>query len=193
MPNTSATGGPLSPAVSPTPLEGQALNRFLQQVVVGITALDGQWVRPRWQAESPNIPDAGEVWAAIGVVDRDSDTFPAITAFDTTLQKHEVLNILVSFYDLGTNGLADYYAALLRDGLMIPQNREVLTVADMGLVEVGRPVAVPSLLKQRWLYRVDMPMTIRREIQRVYPILPLVSAQITTKTDDGVTVVVTPH
>lgn len=174
-PNTSATGGPLQPA-PPGPLEGQDLLRFVQQWIVGITGMDGKLVRPRWQPQPPNIPQAGEAWAAIGITSRPSDTYPYVNG--DYLQRHEVLNLLSSFYDLGYSGQADDLAARLRDGTAVPQNREVLTNAGFALISVGELVAVPSLLKQRWLYRVDLPIVLRREIERIYPVLTLESGDV---------------
>lgn len=174
-PNTSATGGPLQPA-PPGPLEGQDLLRFIQQWVVGITALPGDMVRPRWQPQPPNIPAAGQAWAAIGVTSRPSDTFPYVEG--DYLQRHEILNVLSSFYDLGSNGQANDLAARLRDGTSVPQNREMLTNSGFALISVGEVVAVPSLLKQRWLYRVDLPIVLRREIERTYPVLTLESGDV---------------
>lgn len=196
MPNTSATGGYLTPSAAPAPLEGQALNDFIQQWVVGITGLDGTMVRPRWQAEPPNIPTAGVAWAAIGITSRPSDTYPYVKHDPTglgsdELQRHETLNVLVSFYDLGTNGLADQYAALLHDGTAIPQNSEALGAADMKFIACGEPVTVPSLLKQRWLYRVDLPVELRRQITRIYAVENLLSAQGTLTANDAGNGVVT--
>lgn len=192
MPNTSATGGPLTPAAVPAPLEGEALNDFLQEWIVGIVGLAGAMVRPRYQAEPPNIPAAGAAWMAFGTTTRPNDTFPAVWHDSEgdgadTLQRHETINILCSFYDLGTNGLADKYAALLRDGLAIAQNLAPLAAAGMGLVECGETVAVPSLLKIRWLYRVDLPVVLTRQIDRIYPVENIESFQGTLVTDVGVT------
>src|SRR5258708_4203476 len=119
----STTGGYLLPVGAP-PLEGEALNNFLQGWIVGITGLDGTMVRPRWQAEPPNIPTAGTAWAAIGTQVRPADEFPYVRhngaanggAGQDELHQHEDIEILVSFYDLGTNGQADAFAALLRQG-----------------------------------------------------------------------------
>lgn len=190
MPNTSATGGYLDPAVSPAPLEGQDLNRFLQQVVVGVTGLDGTLVRPRWQTVPSNIPQEATAWAAVGVLDRPSDTFPFV-GHDVDgegtdlLIRNETLSVQVSFYDTGTNGQADKFCALFRDGLSIAQNREVLLLGGMVLNSVGTPQPVPSLMKQRWLYRVDLPIIIIREIRRVYPVLNLLSMTGTLYVDNG--------
>jgi hypothetical protein len=174
MTNTSATGGYLAP-LSPFPLEGKELLRFIQGWVVGITGLPGKMVRPRWQAEPPNIPQAGTAWAAIGITTRPSDTFPYVDG--PRLQRHELLNILSSFYDLGSGGEADDLVARLRDGAMVPQNREELTRNGFALIETGEIVALPSLLKQRWLYRVDLNVVLRRQIDRNYDVLTLLSSE----------------
>ena len=187
--NTSASGGYLLPAASPAPLEGDALLAFLQGWMVGITGLPGQMVRPRWQTEPPDIPRAGTCWAALGVQQRPSDEYPynawnsQASAF--VLWRQETLVVLTSFYDTGVGGQADYYAALFRDGTAIAQNREALTLAGFGLVLATTPVTVPSLLKLRWLYRVDLEVTLRRQITRSYPVDTFVAAEGDVYTDGG--------
>lgn len=189
---TSAMAGALLPATSPAPLQGAGLNTFLQQLIVGITGLPGMMVRPAFQAEPPDAPDAGDAWAAFRTTSRPADAFPHIAHEDTpsggqdVMRRHEVINVLVSFYDLGTNGLADFYAELLASGLRLPQNCETLGGGGMGLISVGEPTAVPLLLKMRWLYRVDLPFAVKREIVRVYPILNVLSATGSLITDTGV-------
>lgn len=193
MPNNSSTGGPLAPAVAPAPLEGLALLQFLQGWVVGITGLDPTLVRPRWQPEPPNIPDASEAWLALGIGTREADTFPFVGIVDNALpnptyqlQRHEELNLLGSFYDIGSTGQADMYAALLRDGTAIPQNLELLRANGFAFVSCGGLVPVPSLLKSRWLYRVDLPFVLRRQIDRDYPVLTVVEGDGTLYGSDGV-------
>ena len=186
--NDSSTGGPLLPiAGGPAPLEGRALNDFIQGWIAGITGLPGSLVRPRWQAEPPNIPNQGTTWAAVGVTVRPADSFAAVyhngagnagNGQDEEHQ-HEQLDILASFYGLSSNSDADKYAALLRQGLQISQNLELLTLNGMGLSACGDPTAVPSLFKTRWLYRVDLPVQVNREIVRYYPVLNLLKAQVT--------------
>lgn len=188
MSNTSATGGPLVPASSPAPLLGQALNRFLSAWLVGICGLPGTAVLPRWQPEPANLPTGP--WMAFGITKRRADTFayvgrgiPDIDDSYDELQRHEELTILCSFYDLGVNGQADAFAEMLREGLQVPQNLEPLQLAGMGLVETGELIAVPSLVKERWLYRVDLPLVIRRQIVLRYPVLTLLSADITLEAE----------
>ena len=70
-------------------------------------------------------------------------------------------------------------------GAAIAQNRETLVTAGMNLAKIGELVVVPSLLKLRWLYRVDLELTIRRQIDRAYPVLTLESASGVIHTDVG--------
>jgi hypothetical protein len=188
MSNTSATGGYLSPGATPAPKEGQELDRFLQQVVVGITGMPGDMVRQRWQAEPPNHPKAEDTWAAVGIMRQVPDTYgvvehdPAGQGGDT-LTRHETLELLCSFY--GPDCQAK--AARLADGLLIAQNREVLFRAGMGLVGVSPILTVPSLVNERWIKRLDVTVTIRREVRRSYPVLNIVSAGGTILTDTGLT------
>jgi hypothetical protein len=189
----SSTGGFLTPASSPAPLEGDGLNTFVQPIIVGLTGLPGPMVRPAFQSEPPDAPDGGQAWAAFRYTSRRADTFPyvqhnAAGNGSDTLRRHEEIDILVSFYDLGTSGLADYYAALLRDGFAISQNLEVLRAAGMGFISCGDMTTVPMIVKQRWLYRVDLPFSIRREIVRTYSVLNILSATATLKTNSGVSV-----
>jgi hypothetical protein len=156
-------------------------------------------VRPYWQTESPDVPDEGVAWAAFKITRRPSDQYPFVgrlpnapEAGGDTLQRHEQLDILTSFYDTGSVGLdqnqdqlADYYSALLRDGLLVPQNREPLFVLGMGLVKTGDVVTVPVIFKKRWQYRVDFDWTIARQIDRFYPVQTITSVTGDIYTDGG--------
>lgn len=190
--NTSATGGYLGPAVAPAPLEGLALLNFFQAWLVGLSGIVGTLVRPALVPEPANIPPAATAWAAFRFRARSSDAFPYVEHVHTVdggedrLQRHEELDLLVSFYDTGVTGQADALASRTRDGTAIPQNLEPLTTAGMGLISVGSLQPVPSLLKERWLYRVDLPIGVRREVRRSYPVLNLLSAEGNIYTDTGI-------
>lgn len=194
MANDSATGGPLAPIPGgPAPLEGGALNDFLQQWVVGVCGLPGMLVRPSWQTEPPDLPDAATAWMAFGVTQRPSDTYPAVVhdgagnngQGQDVLHRHEDIDLLCSFYDTGEAGKATFYAAMLRDGCSIAQNIEVLQLAGFEFVSCGRLITVPTLVKTKWLYRVDLALAVRREVIRYYPVLNLLGVQGTLKTDQG--------
>lgn len=194
MTNTSATGGYLLPAAAPAPLEGQALAAFLQGWVAGVSGITPtSLVRPRWQPEPPNIPQAHTCWAAVGVTRRAADEYPFVGHNGAAagglgadcMQRHETMDVLCSFYDTGVTGQADFYSAQFRDGAVISQNLATLREAGMALVRATTPVTVPSLFKQRWLYRVDLEVVIRRQIDRQYPVENLVAASGDVYTDGG--------
>jgi hypothetical protein len=160
----------------------------VQQLVAAVTGLPGNLVRPAFQSEPPGIVDNATAWAAVQCMTRPGDTFPQITydGANSVLHRHEQIDVLASFYDLGTNGQADYYAALLRDGLAIPVNTEILTLNGMGLISCGDLTAVPTLLKQLWNYRVDCPFSLRREAIRSYA-TPSIQKIIFNINGDGLT------
>lgn len=182
----------LQPAVDPAPLQGQALNRFLQDWMANVLSaavLDPKYIRPYDQAEPPVIPQDGTAWMAFRQSTESSDTFAyVLTKPDgtgSTMIRQEELAVLCSFYDLGTNGQAALLASLLRDGMSIPDNLEPLTLAGFAMVGCEPEVVIPSLLKERWLYRVDLPFRVRRQVTRDYGVPNIASANGTLNTDTG--------
>jgi hypothetical protein len=189
MPNTSATGGYLTPTAT-NATEDQALRVFFQQLVSGITGIDGTLVRPRWQPEPPNIPPFGTDWAGIGVMNRKRDTNAYVThrsVFDNDgnnigtdfVHRTEVLDVLCSFY--GPN--CEAKAELLAMGLEVAQNREVMQLAGYGLVAVEDAIMMSDLVHERWLTRIDLQFQIRRAQLYQYPVLDLIGADATIDED----------
>lgn len=182
MTNTSATGGYLVPSNS-EPLEDDALTDFLQALVVGVTGMAGSLMRPRWQAEPPNLPSFGTTWGAVGVVATRPDVNgvelhdPNGDGSDVVIF-HEEIDFMVSLY----GPLNETMANRIRSGLQTAQNREPLTLAAMGLVRISGNTKTSELIKERWLPRTDLTVTLRREIRRVYPVLNLESASGTLVT-----------
>jgi hypothetical protein len=184
MPNDSSSGGYLTPSSVNGDLNDTALIVFLQQVVVGITGLPGNMVRPRWQPEPPNIPDFGTNWAAIGpgAEEPDSFAFTKTNGTNTTVISNRVVDILCSFY----GPLAQTNSGVLRLGLQVAQNREVMQLAGFNLVGgVGKGLPLPVLIKQRWQYRYDVPFRIRQQQQYTYSVLSLLSAEGTVSLQSG--------
>lgn len=163
---------------------------FLQNWLAPLSGLPGDLVRPRWQPEPANIPTAGTAWMAMGITpERTADTFPFVEesndGLSSRLQRHEDLPILCSFYDLGSTGEADGLASLLRDNLAIRQNLEPLLAGNFVLAYVGSLTPAPSLLSTRWLYRIDLSMMVRRQIDRNYSVLSVTSLVGEVDTSDG--------
>lgn len=172
--NTSATGGPLTPTTTAPP-SGPALADVLQALVAGACGLPGPMVRPRWQAIPPPQPDAADDWCAVGVT-RISTMDHVFLAHDgtglgsSTLQRHEQVEALASFYGPDCQG----FATVCRDGLTIAQNFE--GTGGLVFVEAGELVAVPDLVNLQWVNRCDLPMTFRRSVARTYPIRNVLTA-----------------
>lgn len=181
----------LQPSANSPPLQGQALNQFIQQWmagVIGAANLNQTMIRPYTQSEPPVVPPSGAAWMAFTQHVEESDTYPVVQTnpdgSGSTLQRHETIAVLCSFYDTGVNGQAAFLASLLRDGIAIPDNLEPL-LPDFGMIGCEPEVAVPSLLNALWLYRVDLPFKLRRQVTRVYGVPNITSAVGTVYTDTG--------
>ena len=186
MANTSATGGFLSPDQSRLPLEGDALDDFFQEIAAGVCGLHINLVRPRWQETPPPSPPRSTNWAAIGVMKTEGE-FDGYLGHDPTgdgednVRRFETIEVLASFYGPECHK----YAALLRDGLSIPQNNELFQRHHMGLADLGPLLATADLVNQGWRRRVDFTFRVRRTIFRTYPVQNLQSLDMKLDTNSG--------
>ena len=178
MANDSSTGGYLQPG-APAPLQEDAsLDAIFQNLVTGITGIDGALIRPMWQPVAPKMPEPNVSWIALGVTAITPDAGPYINhQSDATGQidafaRHEDIELFCTFY--GPQGMA--YAAALRDGIAIPQNNEALGAQGISWVECGALRPTPELFNQQWLRRYDMTLRFRRQVKRSYQVLNVLSA-----------------
>ena len=191
---TAAPNGPgafLAP-LSSAPAEDAALDAILQSLVVGVTALPGPLVRPRWQAIPPPIPEITVDWAAIGVTEETTEpnvdtlhqaTGGPIDGLSTTLEWTE-LTVSCSFYGPNARG----NAKLLRAGLMVAQNRETLYRQDLALKAIPGPTTfLGEIVNQQTYRRVDISFVLRRTVTRTWPVDNILSMHGTIYTDDGAT------
>lgn len=183
MANTSATGGYLTPT-TPAPDDDIDLDVIFQGAVAGITGLQGQYVRPRWQPTEPKIPPNGTDWCGVGVMVSYQDDFPYLQhdpIGKDTLKRHEEIEVMASFY--GTNSAQ--YAKILRDGLFIPQNIEALKKKNINFVDAGDVRQFHELINNKWQKRNDITLRFRRQIVRDYEILNIEAANIHLIDDTG--------
>ena len=182
MTNDSTAAGYLQP-VGTAPPEDAYLDAIFQQMIVGLTGLPGNMVRPRWQPTVPKQPEPTANWCAVGVMDIEPDPYAyeqeSADGLSTTLIRHEIIPVLCSFY--GPNGRA--FASQARDGIQLSQNNAMLDLHEMGLVEASRITAAPELVNQQWIRRFDLTMRIRRRIVRTYQVLSVLSAQATVEAE----------
>lgn len=193
-PNTSATGGTLFPAL-PLPLDDDALDAVLQQLVVDVTQLPGTMVRPRWQqAEAlgpneiggvPKQPEPGVNWCALGVTEVEQDDGPWLVYDEVNNVEHywdhETFSVLVSFY--GPN--AQSFARLLRAGLNVPQNTEELLPYAIRYLSCGPIRTMNELKNQQWIHRQDITLHFRRKVVMTFEVQNILISEIILQDDTG--------
>lgn len=174
MPNSSATGGYLTQTSSS--VDGLALRRFLQSVIVGVSGLGATLVRPMWQQNPPPIPSIDIDWCGFAIMAQRHESgayHQQLDAGGANIIRHEEIDLLCAFY--GPNCLVN--AGALRDGVeMIAQNRAQLLLAGMGIKGFSEITHSPELVNDRFFDRADITMTIVREIRRGYDVLHFVGA-----------------
>ena len=176
-------------------MNDSTLQKFLQQLVMGIDGLQGFNVIPRWQAEPPLIKNFGTNWASIGVMRKIPDRFAYVKQETVNKQcqsqvyRNEILEVLLTFY--GPNAEANIERFTM--GLQIPQNREMLQNAGYGVVDIGDPVMMAEEIKQRWTRRVDVLFTLRRAALYTYAVPNVKSATIELHNEvEDITITVVP-
>lgn len=160
---------------TPTVLEDDLLDDFIQAWVVLLTGLPGQKVRPRWQPEPGNIPNHGEDWCGVGIVKQEADPFAAVTQKDavtTELRQHEFMECNASFY--GPN--SGKYSTIFRDGAQLSVNRESLAAGGIEFIGIAALQVVPELVKERWLRRIDVIFILKRQVVREYGVPSILTA-----------------
>jgi hypothetical protein len=188
-PNDSSTGGYVVPISETPPLDGNALYAPILAMVVALTGISSSLVVQAYQDEPPNIPKQTNLWAAVAIHERRSPAFPNIIHNPAgegtdTVDRQQEFDVLVSFFGLGNNSGTDAAAELLKDCLAIAQNRDTLYVtAGLKVAYVGAVRPAPVLLKERWNYRVDLPIVVRRADGITFPILNLESVKVEIFTD----------
>lgn len=151
------------------------LEDLFQTVIVGITGLQGNLVRPRYQPNPPTWPGFDVDWCAFNVYVRPTlwNAYQTINADGSyNVEGTEVLEATLSFYGPRYQALEREW----RDGMQLSQNRDVLTNAGIVFLEFAEPVVVPVLMKEMWVKKVDIRGTFHRWAVRTYNVRTLTEA-----------------
>ena len=165
------------PKSSETPPGGLTVTQFIQAVLVGISGLPGEMVRPKWQIKPPkNPPAVTENWLAFGIDLTTPDNNAYLGSRDGGLtidsQRQEAMDVSVSIY--GPDALEIY--GVIRDGIQIPQNQQALATAEMVFVEILAARRIPDLVNEQFYNRVETGIILRRQVNRIYAVPTILSA-----------------
>lgn len=172
MSNSSATGGYLTPTSTNGFPNNLTLDQFIQTILVGISGLQGDLVRPKWQENPPKQPGIKTNWIAFRTALITPDTYE-FTGMDLSgnpfTQRYQNLSVQCSIYGPDAANVA----GVLRDGFQIAQNREAMNAVGLKFVNTGYPSLIPDFVNERWVQKYEMEIVLRQMVQRSYAILPL--------------------
>lgn len=160
----------------------EVLEDLFQRVIVGITGLPGNLVRPRYQVNPATLPQFDVDWASFNVYVEPTQWNPSKTIVDDLtylVEGMELLRVTVSFFGPHFQEMERRW----RDGIQLSQNRDELTAAGIVFIEFADPVTVTTLLKERWAKRVDVRGTFHRWASREYKVRTILSADGTIHAD----------
>jgi hypothetical protein len=181
--NTSATGGYLRETT--TPLSRQGQENALQEMVVGLTGLAPELVRPAFQESPLAEPGLETDWCAFHIRDSEATNFPDVQHVSpgSIEDGHDVvtdwINKEVRLYFYGPR--AEDYAGMVRRGLQVEQNLSALRSVGIALRRVGNAAQMPELVNGKWLSRVDLVLYITLEQSGSYAVLNLLQARADTR------------
>ncbi len=174
--------GYLAPQSNPAPLEDAALEDFLHDVLVGLSGLANELVRPAYQEEPPTQPERDQNWLAFTISEEPTEGFPAFVHDQSAdggdgvdeFQRHEGLYIQLMCYGPNANAIQ----RLIRDSIQVDQNVAVLEASGFGLQETTEIINAPVLAKSKWTRRFDMKIILRRIVIRNYENLNILESDL---------------
>ena len=180
MANNSATGGYLLPLQASPPLEDAELEAVFQGYIAGVSGLPSNLVRTRWPAAGAEPPAPDQTWCLMDIRSQAADAAPAVTHDPAgegliPFVRHESIEVLCSMIG---RARAPRGAAARRLGRAAEPRS--LQAQDMAVTGAGPILAKHEQVNQQWIRQYDISLRFARRVKRVYPVLNLLSAPVTT-------------
>jgi hypothetical protein len=91
-----------------------------------------------------------------------------------SITRGQELDIAISCY--GPN--AENTISLIREGIQLEQNREFLRLNNVGFVKTSPVINTSTEINKRWSKRKDFKLTLRRIVERYYPVKSIVQVPL---------------
>lgn len=146
--------------------------RFMHSVLVGVSGLARENVRPAYQRNPPKLPDYKTDWLAYNLTNFQAENGSAYVEGER-LERHESFDCVCVFYGLN----AQDRAGIVRDSFELSQNRTALLVNGIGFKGCSAAVRAPELINNQYYERVDMTLSFMRQVKKDYRIFNFESAE----------------
>lgn len=146
--------------------------RFMHSVLVGVTALPREMVRPAFQRTPFKMPDYDVNWLAYNLTNFTAEKGSGYLK-GALLERHESFECVCYFY----GAAAVDYAIVTRDAFELPQNRKALLDNGIGYDGASAIVRVPELVNSQYYEQVNMTLYFSRQVKRRYYVLDFKSGE----------------
>lgn len=146
-------------------------SQFMHSVLVGVSGIKREMVRPAYQANPPKTPDFKTDWLAYNLTNFAVENGTAYQN-GALLERYESFDCICYFYGLQ----ALDYAAVVRDSFELSQNRRALRANDVGFKGASVIVHTPEIINNQYYERADLTLYFTRKVGRNYRILDFESA-----------------
>jgi hypothetical protein len=133
------------------------LENAVHDMIVGLTNLNPQLVRPAFQESPLANPPRNTDWCAFFIRDSFATNFPAISHVKTGDGHNEITDwvdkeIMLYFY----GPQSEKYAGMVRRGLHVEQNHWKFRQSGITVKRVGNVTQMPELVNEKWIRRCDL-------------------------------------
>ena len=181
---SSSTGGYLLLVPEALP-NGLTLVQFIQQLIVGITGLNGSLVREKYQTNAPKIEEVEINWCSfsLSTLQKDYDGFikQNQSGDNSEVTRHQKLIVSASFYGPNSNQIASQFC----NGFLLSQNREVLRSGNLNFNGTSDVTFVPEKKNEQWFKRHDVTLTLTQKEVNTTAVQSLESYSGTIKAQQG--------
>ena len=171
---------------NPGAISRAELESVVRGMLVGLTGLAEELVRPLYRHEPAEDPPPPVNWCAFDIRGENGRNFPEVRHISSGDGHDKVISqddkeIYLRFW----GPQADDLAGLVRRGLHIEQNRFPMRQAGIAVRSVGAETPTAELEGGKWLRRVELSIRVTLESIGVYDVFNLVRAVGSIVAGDG--------
>lgn len=167
----------LKPDVTEITIE--QVEQVIHDLILGLTDIPGDLIRPVWQEEQPQQPTILTNWCAFGFTEFRNQWLP-IKDYSSGTQMTMMEFFTCALWMYGPQAVNN--CALIRDSLFISRNREALLAVGTKFIDTSAIRRIPELINTKMYERAYMEIELVRGVYRNYNIQEITGGSVALQT-----------